>query len=650
MSFRPPRERTDVCGIAGMMKVGGASAADLSATLRRMVDALKHRGPDGEGIAVCASGGAPLSTALGHTRLAILDLTSRGAQPMSSAARPIWVTFNGEIYNFKALRAELESHGCVFRSDSDTEVILHGYEQWRERVVDRLQGMFAFAIWDGETRQLLLARDRLGIKPLYVWQQDDCLLFASEIRALLATGLVPRRLDPSAIADYLACQTVPGPRTLVQNVAMLGPGELAIVDAATGRHTRRVYWDLLDAADPDARRHDAVEARAHVRRLLDAAARLHLVSDVPVGVFLSGGIDSSALVALARHAGTTPRTFTVALPGTPHDEAAFAAVVARRFSSAHTEITIDDAAFRRELPGAAAAVDHPSGDGLNTYVVAHAVRQSGVKVALSGLGGDEIFGGYPSFGRLARLARYAPAWRLSPSPVRRAAAAAVRTLGRHSVGSAKAAAVLEGPASVAHAFPVMRELFSDADRRRLLPDLPIATVRPYVAMLEAAVSRHPEVDVMTLVSYAEARTYMHDVLLRDTDQMSMAHGLEVRVPLLDHRLVEYVMGLPLDAKRPGLTPKRLLVDSLGGELPDECVHRRKQGFVLPFDQWMKTDLRGYCEHHLGPAGLASRGVFAPAALATLWERFLAGDRRTSWSRPWTLVALNAWIEQNGLSL
>jgi asparagine synthase (glutamine-hydrolysing) len=372
-----------------------------------------------------------------------------------------------------------------------------------------------------------------------------------------------------------------------------------------------------------------------------------------VGVFLSGGIDSSALVALTRTAGVTPRTFTVVLPGTPHDEAPFARAIADAFGAEHEEIHIGEAELRRDVPDAVARIDHPSADGINTFVVSRAVRQAGVKVALSGLGGDELFGGYPSFRRMRRLSSYGAAWRHSPAPVRKAAAAAVRTVGRRSVASVKAAAVIESDGSVVRAFPLTRQLFSPEERGQLVGDAILEAARhegdPYVNLLEAAVARHPDVDVMSLVSYAEARTYMHDVLLRDTDQMSMAHGLEARVPLLDHRLVEYVMGLPESVKTSDVRPKRLLVESLDAELPKACVDRPKQGFVLPFDAWMRGELRAFCEEALGPNGIGRCGLFRERAVGSLWAAFLAGDATTSWSRPWGLVALGGWIERNGIT-
>jgi asparagine synthase (glutamine-hydrolysing) len=641
-----------MCGIAGAVFWDGTPAGvDPLAVVRAMTDALAHRGPDGSGVVACvtsqAEPRAPVAV-LGHRRLAIIDLTDRAVQPMKSLSAPIWLTYNGETYNFAALRRELQGAGQVFASDSDTEVVLHGYDRWGEDVVDRLRGMFAFGIWDGRRQRLMLARDRFGIKPLYVHRGDRHILFASELRAILASGLVPRRLDAGALDQFLAYQSAPPPRTLVEGVEMLEPAQAAIFEMDRPSRVRQ-YWHLLDAAAPGAAI-DPAAARARTRELLAESAALHMVSDVPVGVFLSGGIDSSALVALVRRSGAVPRTFTVSCAGTPFDEGAYARAVAEAFETEHHELVLTEDDLLGRLPAALSSVDHPSGDGINTFVIASAVREAGVKVALSGLGGDELFGGYPSFRRLDWLARAAPMWGPSSRIVRHAAAAAVRSVGA-SVAAEKAAAVLETDGSLPQAFPVMRRLFTPAQRRALIGGAAAQSTGdgdPYVALLSQARGRAEAGRRMAFVSYAEARTYMHDVLLRDTDQMSMAHGLEIRVPLLDHHLVEHVIALPDAIKRQRRSPKPLLVGSLGVELP-AVVRRPKQGFVLPFSTWMKHGLRDLCEHSLGPSGLAGRSIFSSVAIADLWRAFLAGDRRTSWSRPWTLVALNVWLEQNRIS-
>ena len=633
-----------MCGIAGaMFWRETADARHARAVVAAMTAAMRHRGPDGEGVIEAAAGGSRI--ALGHRRLAIIDLSPRGAQPMRSATAPVWVTFNGEIYNFTELRRELEAAGRRFDSNSDTEVILQGYEAWGPRVVERLDGMFAFGLYDGRTGELLLARDRLGIKPLYVARTEQHVLFASEIRALLATGLVPARLRPGAVDEYLAYQTTAAPRTLIDGVDELEAGHRLRVDA-DGRMTSAAYWDFLEACPPVSCSSER-EARTEVHERLRRSVQGHLIGDVPVGMFLSGGIDSTALVSLARDAGVTPRTFSVVMPGTEEDEGRYSRLVAERLDCDHTEVTLTEAQLAASVPQALASFDHPTGDGINTFIVSQAVARAGLKVALSGLGGDEIFGGYPSFARLRRLSAYSRLWGRSPRLVRSAAAAAVRSMGRASSTSAKVAAVLESDGSVPRAFPILRQMFARPERAALL-GRPPAAADMAAERLAAAHERHADRDLMTFVSYAEATTYMHDALLRDSDQMSMACGLELRVPLLDHHLVEYVVGLPEAIKAPRGLPKRLLVESAGARMPVDVVNRPKRGFVLPFDRWMRGELRGICERQLSRAGLARRAGLDETAVQQVWQDFLAGGG-TTWSRPWTLVALGTWLEAQGVS-
>jgi asparagine synthase (glutamine-hydrolysing) len=634
-----------MCGIAGVLTAREAVSA--MEAVGRMVQYQQHRGPDARGLEMVANE-PEHQVVFGHTRLAIIDLSPAGKQPMYSADGKRSITYNGEIYNYRALREELGGQRG-WRSQSDTEVVLEGYAAWGRACVERLRGMFALGLWDAERQELFLTRDRLGIKPLYYYSEDGLFVFASEVRALLESGLVPRRLDPIGLEEYLAYQSLPAPRTLIHGVRALLPGAWIVVDRH-GRMSHGRYWDLLDKAMPPASDVDPATSRRRVGDLLRESVALHLVSDVPVGAFLSGGIDSSAVVGLMREAGHVPHTFSVGFSAErAYDETRHARTVAARFHAEHTEILLGEDDLLAQLPRALSAMDQPTGDGVNTYVVSRAVRAAGITVALSGLGGDELFAGYPSFARLSRTAQFFRTWGRAPEPVRALAAQTVHALGRSSVGAAKTAAMLAGPGRLANLYPVTRQVLSASQRRDLLAPswsrARDAHADPYVQLLEAAYRDSPRAGVLASISYAEGRTYMHDVLLRDTDQMSMAHALEVRVPLLDHVLVEYVMGLPDAHKQPHGTPKRLLVESLQGLLPDDIVHRPKQGFSLPFDVWMRDHLRGFCESRLG--ALAGRDIFQPRAVRELWSAFLNGRRDASWSRLWVLVVLEDWLEGNG---
>jgi asparagine synthase (glutamine-hydrolysing) len=639
-----------MCGIAGGLFWGhSVDPSGAETAIRAMVRSLAHRGPDDRGVWCSDQRPATPLVVFGHTRLAIIDTSDAGAQPMAAAPEPAArITYNGETYNFRELRSELERTGRRCRTGTDTEVVLHGYDAWGLDCLSRLRGMFAFGLWDPRTSRLLLARDRLGIKPLYYYRGNGCFLFASEVRALLATGLVPRRLDATALWHYLGYQSIPAPRTIVEGVRTLEPAHWITIDAE-GRTERRAYWNMLAGAGSiDA----APEvARERVGELLRDAVAAHMVSDVSVGAFLSGGIDSSAVVALMREAGHQPRTFSIGFDERSFDESSHAQMVAQRFTTDHTHVPLRGQDLLEQLPAALQAMDQPTGDGINTYIVSGAVRARGITVALSGLGGDEVFGGYPSFERLARVADLARLWGKSPDALRALAADAVRTIGR-SVQAQKAAAVLESDGSVSSLFPVTRQLFSAEQRRALLTEELLertGQTDPYDELLAAAYDTCPGAGLFAQISFAEARTYMHDVLLRDTDQMSMAHSLEVRVPLLDHRLVEYVMSLSDPVKQRNGVPKRLLVESLNGLLPDEIVRRPKQGFTLPFDPWMRGPLTGFCEARLGDRGLAGRNLLKPAEIQRLWHSFLRGGREMSWSRLWTLVVLDSWLDRNGFA-
>jgi asparagine synthase (glutamine-hydrolysing) len=622
-----------------------------------MLRAMGHRGPDDQGVEeICPH------VWLGNTRLAVLDLSKAGHQPMHDPETGNWIVYNGEVYNFKALRADIS--GSNWRSNTDSEVVLRAYSRWGKACLEHLRGMFAFAVWDSKHQELFLARDRLGIKPLYYYHGEGFLLFASEVRALLASGLVPRKIDPSGLWDYLGYQTVPTPRTIVNGVRVIPQGHMMSIKK-DGHVQIHCYWDLLQNASIDSP--SPTDARKRIRELLLEAVELRLISDVPLGIFLSGGIDSSAVAGLVRELGKTPKTFSIVFSHPVYDESSFSRTVANRFKAEHTEIQLHEKELLELLPDALCSMDHPTGDGINTFLISHAVGKAGLKVALSGLGGDELFTGYPSFTRLEKLADFFRLWTYAPSTIKALTARGIRLLG-NSVRTEKTAALLESDGSLASAYPVMRQVFLPIQRRKMLRPEWLSQIKEefdqYIKLLQTALvsvkfscgnvgcelplhkTTERERYLLTFVSYAEARTYMHDLLLRDTDQMSMAHSLEVRVPLLDHRLAEYVMGLPDSIKAPNGTPKRLLVESLNGILPEEIIKRPKQGFVLPFDPWMRGALKGFCEGRL--MSLAERGIFLPAAIKKLWEDFLAGRKNVTWSRIWVLVALEEWMERNGM--
>jgi asparagine synthase (glutamine-hydrolysing) len=623
-----------MCGIAGIH--GIERLTDPEAIVQRMARAIAHRGPDAEGVQRCGN------SVLGHRRLSIIDLSPGSNQPFASADGRFTIAFNGEIYNYRELRAQLG--GIAWRTGSDTEVLLAAFERWGLDCLHRLQGMFAFAVHDAASDELVIARDRMGIKPLYWYRDDEHLVFASELRALLASGLVPRRLDQDALIDHLRYQAVHAPSAIVRGVRMLRAGHWLRISDQEVREQR--WYDLVAAVGPEAESLPAEQVRREVRDRLSRAVEKRLVSDVPFGAFLSGGIDSSAVVGLMAQASSQPvHTFSVVFDEAEFSEERYARLVAERFRTEHTAIRLKPDDMLRMLPDALRAMDHPSADGPNTWVVSKVTKEAGITMALSGLGGDEVFAGYPVFERT--LALWNKRW-ISQFPLElRSLAAWVHGKARPSIASQKLGELLRLQAfSVDDTYPVSRLSWVDRDLLRLVDRDPLPANRVAAAMHELIRAQQGHrLPLLSQVSLGELSTYLPDVLLRDTDQMSMAHALEVRVPFLDHELVEFVLGVPDRLKYP-VSPKRLLTDSLGDLLPREIIDRPKMGFTLPWELWMRHELRSFCESRLH--ALDQRGFFRPRALTGLWQRFLQRDGRVNWSRIWSLVVLGDWLDRNAV--
>ena len=625
-----------MCGISGIM-----GSTDIPGVLDRMNRAQAHRGPDDSGTWHDSFVG------LAQRRLSIIDLSSGGHQPMSDPSGRFTLTFNGEIYNFEEVRAELTRRGFqpIWKTRSDTEVLLYAFIHLGPACLDLLNGMFAFGVWDNQRKRLFLARDRMGIKPLYYYHDAGHFVFASEVRALLASGHVPRELDPEGLDDYLRYQTVHAPKTLLRGVYMLLPGTFAELDLEgdrPGSLHHSVYWQLgqghLLVSEVSAE-----EAQHRVRHLLTESVRRRLVADVPFGAFLSGGIDSSAVVALMAQVSTQPvRTFSVVFDEEEFSEARYARMVAERYGTQHTEIRLQPEDFKNLLPLALDAMDHPSGDGPNTYVVSKVTREAGITMALSGLGGDEVFAGYDVFHRAQRLERLSWLGNI-PALLRRPAGEVLR-LARGGVAGDKLAELFAAPNwSFGKTYPLVRAVQQDAMLMRWKRGghLHANRVEALAAWAERA---YPGANqLLSRVSVAEMTSYMQNVLLRDTDQMSMAVALEVRVPFLDYTLVEYVMRLS-DALKQPTTPKRLLVSALSDLLPEAVVNRPKMGFTLPWKHWMKNDLKTFCGDHL--RALEQREYIVPGTMTDLWRRFLADDPRVTWSRIWYLVVLEHWLQRH----
>jgi len=649
-----------VCGICGYAYAATPAAAESA--VRRMAAAMTHRGPDEDGFLVHEAR-AP-GVALAMRRLSIIDLAG-GHQPLWNENRDIAVVFNGELYNYRELRERLSLAGHRFATKSDTEILVHGWEEWGEELLSELRGMFAFALLDlrkhfATVPVLLLARDPLGIKPLYYTQTDQGFAFASELRALLAAGDATHKLSADALTSYLLFGSVSEPVSIIEGIFSLPPGHRLVLHIPDRRRSPRArpWWDPMrsSAARDPKRPRDFASASARVRTMLEDSVKAHLIADVPVGLFLSSGLDSSAIAVLAGRAQRGIQSFTLTFPDTDYDEGPLAKLVAARTGTTHTEVPLHGQDMLTRLEEALAALDQPTMDGINTYFVSWAARQVGLKVALSGLGGDELFAGYRTFADTQRLAKLESVARFVPGAVRKATAPFLTSLLARQ-GSADAARKAGDawikPTVLPHAYFFTRLLFppseveklADAHYRNSTIAKDGVTLDPtWLGWLELASDQAQSVGPIAGVSWLEMRTYMASTLLHDTDSVSMACSLEVRVPFLDTPLVEFVSTLPDDARvQPGIS-KALLRNALAGMIPPEILDQRKRTFTLPWEHWLRGALRKQVQHSLKNLSPALENSLHAAGVQRVWDNFEQGQ--TTWSRPWSLYVLNEWCRRH----
>ena len=626
-----------------------------------MAAAMRHRGPDEEGF-LTGDKRAP-GLALGMRRLSIIDLAG-GHQPVWNETHDVAVVYNGELYNYQELRDRLVLCGHRFLTKSDTEILVHAWEEWGEEALTEFRGMFAIALLDLRERYatapiLFLARDPLGIKPLYYTQTPDGFAFASEVRALLAAGVAPKRVSQDALTAYLLFGSVCEPVTLLEGVFSLPPGHRMLLHVPERRRAPRArpWWDPAQSpAARDTRKPRELSSAAQkLRPMVEDAVRAHLIADVPVGLFLSSGLDSSAIAALASRARAGIQSFTLTFPGTSFDEAELASLVAKRCKTEHTEVPLNGEAVLARLDEALAALDQPTMDGINTYFVSWAAREVGLKVALSGLGGDELFGGYQTFADTPRLSKLVGLAWFVPSALRRRMAPLVASLvGRRSSpdGSRKAAAAWAYPDTLPHPYFFARALFPPGQLERIIsPRFRASTINAdgvtleptWLGWLERTADEARKLEVIAGISWLEMRTYMVSTLLRDSDSVSMAQSLELRVPLLDTPLVEFIGSLPDAARHRAGAQKRLFVEALGDLLPGEILRQRKRTFTLPWEEWLRGPLRARLEASFADAAPALAAYLRPGGMQTVWSEFLSG--KTSWSRPWSLYVLNEWCRR-----
>jgi asparagine synthase (glutamine-hydrolysing) len=605
-----------------------------------MCSALEHRGPDDEG-SVQLDG-----VTLGMRRLSIIDVEG-GHQPMHNEDSRIWVVQNGEIYNHLELRHELVAAGHIFSTRSDTEVLVHGYEEWGEAMVERLNGMFAFALHDRRRGVVLLARDRMGIKPLHYAVDGSRLVFASELKALLVDPALRRGVDPVALDQYLALEFVPSPLSMVRGISKLPPAHTLMWSIAEGTHSLRRYWEpsLREGADSVRSARSLDSQCEELLGVLRESVRKELISDVPLGVFLSGGIDSSAVAAMMTQLGSDVKSFSVGFADRSFDESEFARKVAQHLGTDHHELVLEPEMLLGLIPKLPSLLDEPLGDAsiIPTYLLSEFTRRH-VKVALGGDGGDELFAGYPTL-QAHRLAAY---YGRVPGALRRGLVEPV--VRRLPVSRGNLSFDFRAKRFVAGAaYPVPERhqrwmgSFAREERRALLSgDVQEAVARSGSAGLDApgdgaAAPREPLNQVLLL----DMRGYLENDILVKLDRASMMASLEGRVPLLNNDFVEYATGLPLDLKLRGMKSKFLFKRALRGVLPESILRRRKKGFGIPVAEWFRGPLREQMLSVLSPERMARQGFFEPAAVATLVREHLEG-RRDNRKQLWTLFAFELW--------
>jgi asparagine synthase (glutamine-hydrolysing) len=624
-----------MCGICGIYNFDGQLVDEE--ILRKMNHTLIHRGPDGEGYYIGKNIG------LGHRRLSIIDLEG-GKQPMGNEDGSIQVVFNGEIYNFLELKKDLEAKGYRFRTRSDTETIIYGYEEWGEDFVQKLRGMFAIALWDSRNQKLLLIRDRIGKKPLYYYLGTDRILFASEIKALLMDKSIPKEIDPIALDSYLSFGYVPSPLSIFKAIRKLPPAHIAV--CKLGKFSVRQYWhlDMENEASPKSEE----EVLEELRCLFDEAVRLRLISDVPLGAFLSGGVDSSAVVAsMAVLIGKEPvKTATIGFSDKGFDELEHARVVAKQYQTDHTEFVVNPDALE-VLEDIVWHLDEPFADAsaIPTYYVSKMARQK-VTVALSGDGGDETFAGYINRYYMNRL----------EDSVRRKLPGFLKQNILGPMGEIYPKAdFLPRPfrlkrflSNLSHTFeqayfrdmsfyflPEMKEKLYHSDFKSAIKDFNAFDILGD----HFKVNRNP--DVTTRVQYVDIKTYLPEDILVKVDRMSMAHSLEVRAPILDHKLMEYVGSLPSNLKLKGKESKYIFKKMLEGRLPQNILYRKKQGFSIPLASWLRNEMRGFVEETLFSSQNGLSSFFNLQYIKDLWRRHLNG--RQDYAYPlWGVMMFSLW--------
>lgn len=614
-----------MCGISAIIQYN--SELPVREVLQRMNNKMAHRGPDADGHYVNENIG------LGHRRLSIIDTEQSANQPMLSSNKNWVIAFNGEIYNYVELKAT-ELQGVHFQTESDTEVILELFDKFGTDAISKLKGMFAFVLHHLPTNETYVVRDRYGMKPLYYSIQQQSCLVASELRALLASDLVPRKLNRTALEEYIETQTVCAPNTLIEKVQLLEAGHY--LHFKQNEISKHCYYRLL--SDTSYELSDKKTAQELLRTTMKESVEQHMRADVPFGAFLSGGIDSSLLVGLMSEVRSEKiNTFQISFEEEAFDERKYAQLVAKKFGTNHHEINLSASEFLKDIPSAIAAIDFPSGDGPNTYAVSKAAKEAGITVAISGLGGDELFAGYPVFQYMTSIDK---SFILKLSyPLRKSVSLLLSSFSANRSLRKKAELLGLKQADLAHAFPLVRKVWN-------ANELLTRKTKHFEIEKNFKFIFEKNAPLLNRVSAAEIESYMQHVLLRDSDQMSMAHSLEIRVPFLDHKVVELATHLSNDLKYPS-SPKKFLTETFADILPNEVVNRKKMGFTLPWSVWMKNELKEFTE--VGFQELYNQEIVNEKVLKNAWNKFLNGNEEKSFISFWHLSVLGHWMKNNQIT-
>ena len=617
-----------MCGICGIIS---KNEFDKSVIIKKMTNSLIHRGPDNGDVFISQN------MAFGHRRLSIIDLESKANQPFSDIENRYTIVFNGEIYNYLEVKTLLNYN---WKSSSDTEVILAAFIQWGYDCLQFLNGMFSFAIWDNETKELFIARDRLGVKPFYYFLNDDFFVFSSEIRSILITELSDFVIDKRSLGDFFISMATKTPNTIFEKIKQLEPGHFAVLKE--GKLKKTQYYKIEGAnLFHTENNNDAIIRKTRI--LLENSIKNRMISDVNVGVFLSGGIDSSVIVALMSKISSKPiETFSIIFDDKKFDESEYASLISKKFNTKHTELLLKPTDVIDLLPDYIEKMDSPTIDGINTFIISKLVAETGIKVAISGMGGDELFVGYKGF---KTWKRYKLNERIINNKITKFFINIFQRYFKNRKINKIANFLNQKNNSFDAFYSSFRCIFTQKEVKKLLGGNYNFNSQNWKDINNSKIS---SLSIFSRYTIAELTNYSLEVLLKDTDQMSMAWSLEIREPFFDYQLIEFLLSLKDKNKFSKNTPKVLLVEALGNLLPSEIVYREKKGFSFPWNSWIKNELKDYCSESLN--GLKKRELFNSKYIDELWKKFLGNDTEITWMHIWSLVILERWLAQNNIAI